>query len=261
MQTQKKQGELEFISPRDAVGLSDSLVDRTEFERKKELLVATFTGDRCKDAITMCSFNMLETGKASAFAIYEHPDWNEVSIPEFTQEDYFCNFGEDTSCPWHELTKVDEFLKDGSAKKQALLCRQNEDSGETLPRDDVLAVIMTFPLGNLWRHGLNAKDIRRPTKAMLDFYLMQEQLHPGFICGVLTNDGMNSGLLVFKKSDKVKEINSHRLVSIIGKGDGVDKSYVLGAMGECGITFAEINLKCSNKVFEERVTTAITSIH
>ncbi|MCX6728950.1 MAG: hypothetical protein NTV39_04270 [Candidatus Saccharibacteria bacterium] len=261
MQTQTKPGELEFIAPRDAVGLSDSFLERPEFERKKELLVATFTDGHFKDRITMCSFNMLETGKASAFAVYEHPEGTELGNPVFTQEGYVCRFDEDTKRPWCELTKVDEFLKGGSVKKQDLLCKQCEGSNEATPRDNVLAVVMTFPLGNLWEQGLKADDIRRPTQAMVNFFLIQEQLNPGFVGGVLTNDGNNSGLFVFKKSEQVEEIDVHTLVNSFGPGDSVEKGHVLRTMSDCGITFADINLNCSNDQYEERVAQAFNSLY
>lgn len=264
MQTQTNAETLDLVgNTMDTVRLPESIQDRSEFERKEELL-ATVTHRGFKDALTMCSVNMMKTGKANAFAIYKNPGSIEFSDPILAEPDNVRRFGADTNRSWRETTKIDELLVDSSPKKQKLLYEWDKDQDKAVPRKDVLAYIVSFPMGEFKNRGLKAKDIRRPTLAMIDFYLQQEQLHPGFICGILTNDGEQSGLMLFKKSEKVKAIDCGGL-GHTGGGDGIDREIILGAIRSIGIVHADINLNCPknsdpSRLYDKRVARAVEAI-
>jgi len=209
---------------------------------------------------------MLETGKANAFAIYEKPDGIEVSNPALAEREYVCKFGMDpTKCVWREETRIEELLRDDSPKKQQILYELDEKSGVVVPRKDVLACIMGFPMGGMDVRGLHATDLQRPTLDMLNFFWAQEQLHSGFIGGVLTHDGTKSGLMLFKKSEEVQTIDTRKWNSI-GPHDGVSRKYVLPSMKSSGLVYADIDLTCPknrdpDKLYKQRVMQAIETIY
>jgi hypothetical protein len=233
----------------EAARQPELLAVHPEIERIERMgrLCDTLTHDRFKDALTMCSFNMLETGKVNAFAIYETVDGIDISDPVLSEPKYRCRFGEDsTECVWREETKIDELLQDDSPKKQQLLCTIDKISCAPVPRKDVWACVMGFPMGGMDGQGLKAKDLQRPTKAYLDFYLQQELLHPGFIGGILTNDGEKSGLLLFKKSENVEKVNTS-MWGYIGTEDGIGRDQALTSMQMSGMVYADIDLTCPKK--------------
>jgi hypothetical protein len=189
----------------------------------------------------------------------------EISDPVLAEPEYVCRYGEDpTKCIWHDEVKIDELLRDDSPKKQSLLCTRADVSCENAPRKDVWAYIVGLPMGKLDRKGLTADDIRRPTLDFLDLYLQQEQLHPGFILGILTNDGNKSGILLLKKNEKADHINT-RAWGNLGRGDEVSRELILGAMDSAGIAYADVDLSCpknrdSERLYRQRVEKAVNKI-
>jgi hypothetical protein len=246
MQTQTKVGKPEVDFSMETATQLEILAVHPEIERVERMgrLVETLTHDRFKEALTMCSVNMLETGKANAFALYMKPDGIEVSDPVLAESEYVCRFGMDpTKCVWHEETKIDELLRDDSPKKQQILYELDEKSGVVVPRKDVWACIMGLPMGGMDGQGLHSTDLQRPTKDMLNFFWAQEQLHPGFIGGVLTHDGNRSGLMLFKKSEEVQTLDT-RMWGSIGTEDGVSRDMILPFMKMSGMVYADIDLTC-----------------
>ena len=264
MQTRTNAENLDLVgNTMDTVRLPESTQDRSEFETKEELL-ATLTDENFEKALTDLNANMMKTGRADAIAIYKKPDGIELSDTISAEPDNVRRFGADTNRSWRKTTKIDELLVDSSPKKQKLLYEWDKDQDKAVPRKDVWACIVSFPMGEFKNRGLKAKDIRRPTLAMIDFYLQQEQLHPGFICGILTNDGEQSGLMLFKKSEKVKAIDRGGL-GHTGGGDGIHKEIILGALRDIGIVYADINLNCPknsdpSRLYDKRVAQAVGAI-
>ena len=251
-----------IIIPAQDTGQLEILRDHSEIERIE--LLATTLDDDFEKALTDLDDNMMKTGSANAIAIYKKPDGIELSDTISAEPDNVRRFGADTNRSWRETTKIDELLVDSSPKKQKLLYEWDKDQNKAVPRKDVWACIVSFPMGEFKNRGLKAKDIRRPTLAMIDFYLQQEQLHPGFICGILTNDGEQSGLMLFKKSEDVDRVDS-RMWGHLGGGDGIDRKLVLGAMGSAGFVYADIDLTCPKnrdpgKLYEQRVARAVEAI-
>jgi hypothetical protein len=263
MKTQIKPGGMEVAMPLDTPREYEIIAGHPEIDRVE--LMATVTDDDFKNALMMINTNMMETGKANAFAVYKTPEKIEISDPVLAESEYVCRYGEDpTKCIWHEEVKIDELLRDDSPKKQSLLCARDDELCETVPRKDVWAYIVGLPMGKLDRKGLTADDIRRPTLDFLDLYLQQERLHPGFILGILTNDGNKSGILLLKKNEKADHIES-RSWGNLGKGDEVSRELILGAMDSAGIAYADIDLSCpknrdSGKLYNQRIEKAVNKI-
>lgn len=263
MKTQIKPGGMEVAIPLETPREHEIIVGHSETERVE--LMATVTDDVFKNALMMINTNMMETGKATAFAVYKTPDRIEISDPVLAEPEYTCRYGEDsTKCIWHEEVKIDELLSDYSPKKQSLLYARSDGLCETVPRKDVWAYVIGLPIGKLDSKGLTADDIRRPTLDCLDLYLQQEQLHPGFILGILTNDGNKSGILLFKKNEKADHINS-RSWGNLGQGDEVSRELILGAMVSGGLVYSDINLSCPKnrdpeRLYNQRVEKAVNKI-
>jgi hypothetical protein len=235
--------------------------DQSEF-RKNELM-SIVTHDNFKDALMMCGINMLETGKSNAFAIYRTSDSIVISDPILAESDSLYQRGEDTNCSWSQETDLNDFLYDDRSKKQKLLYKWDDESRKNVPRKDVMACVMSFPTGSNSR-DLKSKDMQRPTRAWLDFFLQQDQLHPGFVGGILTNDGEKSGLLMFRKSEKVESIDYDEW-GCLGYGDEVSRERILERMVNSGMAFADINLNCPNgsdpfKLYDKRARQAVESI-
>jgi|GEM_PF-1192314 len=268
MKTQTKVGNPEVDFSMDAAGQLEIIPVHPEIERieRMSMLHDTLTHDRFKDALTICSFDMLKTGMVNAFAIYETAAGIEIGNPVSAGPEDRRGFDIDTTqCEWSEETKIDELLQDDSPKKQQLLCTIDNNLCVPVPRKDVWACIMGFPMGGMEKQGLKAKDLQRPTKAYLDFYLQQELLHPGFIGGILTNDGEKSGLLLFKKRENVERVNNYMWGSI-GKEDGIGRDEALTFMKMSGMVYADIDLTCpknrdSGKLYEKRAAQAVNSLY
>jgi len=263
METQTKKEEQSLDALVDVVKAPESLYDHSEIERIE--LLATVTHDSFKDAIAMCGVNTLETGKANAFAIYKTPECITVSNPILSDPEPVCRYGEDKKGSWGESTKVNDFMKTDSLKQQKLLYERDEELDVVVPRKDVWAYVMSFPMGDLKGQGLKAKDMQRPTRDMIDFFLHQDQLRPGFICGILTNDGEKSGLMLFKKSEKVESVDCHNLC-YVGYGENVGREIMLGVMRDSGMVYADIDLTCKKgsdacKLYDKRAKQAVEAIY
>ncbi len=242
MQTQTKMENLEAETVLDTTLQPEVLCDHSDV--LKEQLKLAFNSEACKDTLTMCSVNMRETGKANAFALYNRHGKIQISDPILADPEYVCRFGEDpTKCVWREEIKIDDLLRDDSPKMQTLLYEQDESLGMLVPKTDVCACILGLPMGKLDYRGFSATDIRRPTLDIIEFFMQQELLHPGFVLGILTNDGTKSGLLMCKKSEKVEKID-RSVLDGIGSGELVSRDFVLGRMQASGIVYADIDLTC-----------------
>lgn len=262
METQTKKGNQSLEALVDATKAPESLYDHSEIERID--LLATVTHDSFKDAIAMCGVNTLETGMANAFAIYKTSECITVSDPILSEPEPLRRYSDDKKGSWGELTRVDEFMKIDSQKKQKLLYKWDNELDEDTPRNDVWAYVMSFPMGDLKNQGLKAKDMQRPTRDMIDFFLHQDQLRPGFICGILTNDGEKSGLMLFKKSEKVETVDCHNLC-YVGYGENVNRDIMLGVMRDSGMVYADIDLTCRKgsdacKLYDKRAKKAVEAI-
>ncbi len=262
MENQTKNEKQSLDALDDAAKAPESLYDHSEIERIE--LLATVTYDSFKDAIAMCGVNTLETGKSNAFAIYKTPGYITVSDPILSEPESVRRHGDYKKSNWGESTKVNEFMKTDSQNKQKLLYEWDEGLNGVAPRKDVWAYIMSFPIGDLKDQGLKAKDMQRPTRDMIDFFLLQDQLRPGFICGILTNDGEKSGLMLFKKSEKVEAVDYHNLCHI-GYGENVGREIMLGAMRDSGVVYADIDLTCKKgsdacKLYDKRAKQAVKAI-
>jgi hypothetical protein len=265
-QTQVDNPEVDFSG--EAARQPEILPVNPEIERieRMSMLHDTLTHKRFKDALIMCSVNMLETGRANAFAVYKTDTGIEISDPVLAESESGCRFGIDpTKCAWKEETKIDELFCQDSPKHQELFCTLDQQDGELAPRKDVWACIMGFPMGGLDSQGLRAIDLQRPTKAYLDFYSQKELLCPGFVGGVLTNDGEKAGLLLFKKSEVAKNVNTG-MWSSFGTEDGIARDIALTFMAMSGMVYADIDLTCPknrdpDKLYEKRVKQAINAIY
>lgn len=249
-------------------GIAETAVSTERVESHSEIerieLLAAVTHDEFKDALTMCGVNTIDTGKASAFAIYKSPENIDISEPVLTEPEYKCRFGYDRSCSWNEKTKTDELIDCNSEKYQKLLLEFDQESEALMPRNDVWAYVASFPMGGLEFQGHKAKDVRRPTKAWLQFFAQQEQLRPGFVLGILTNDGNKSGLMLIKNSKGASKVDCHQW-ECIGNGEGVDRDRILERMNASGMVFADIDLTCPkgkdpSKLYNNRVAKAVETI-
>jgi len=230
--------------------IPDTLFVHPELERVERMakLADAMTCKGFKDNLTICTIEMLKTGKANTFAVYENPDEFTISDPVLPEREYVCRFGMDpTKCVWREETGVDELLRDDNPRKQQILCKLDEKTGALVPRDDVLACVVTFPMGGMESRGLNAKDLLSPTRDLLKFFWDQNQLHPGFTCGVLTHDGTRSGMILFKQGEDVQTIDTH-MWERVGTEDGVSRSYMLPAMEASGMVYTDIDLNCPKSI-------------
>jgi hypothetical protein len=264
MKTQTEVGNPEVDFSMEAARQPELLAVHPEIERIERMgrLHDTLTHDRFKDNITICTFNMLETGKANAFAIDEDPDLIRINNPVQTEPEYRSRFGEDlTNRAWREETKIDELLRDDSPKKQQLLYELDEESGVVVPKKKVLAVIFGLPMGGMDSKGLHATDLQRPIKDMLWFFWAQQQSNPEFILGVLTHDGNKSGLMLCKKGEQSQTIDT-RQWDRVGGEDGVSRTYVLPAMEASGMVYTDIDLTCAkkreketNEQYQQKITT------
>jgi hypothetical protein len=263
MKTQTKQlgtnsEERAYIS-----GVSEFSFDHTEVEKKELENIAI--SSRFKDALTICSIDMLETGKASAFAVYKKPDeCNEVSEPILAEHVRFYQFGAEKFHNWARDTGVDEFLDDQNPKKQKLFYKWDPESDKIVPRNDVRMFVIGFPMGDLQYKGFNAQNIRIPTIPLIDMFLQQDQLHSGCVFGVLTNDGKRSGMMLFKKNEKTETVDRHAL-ECFGYGEDIIKDHMIGQMKSAGINYAEIDLNCPknanpDKLYEKRAKQTIEAL-
>lgn len=250
--------EQKDTGPALAMGSPEALRDHSEIERVE--LRATVCHEGFKDALAMCGVSTMESGKACAFAIYRDDERITVSDPILSEPDPVCRFGEDVTHVWGVDTGTDDFIDPKNPKHCQLFTR----SDGITPRDDVWGCIVTYPMGELGTEGLSAKDIRRPTKAWLDFFAKQDKLHPGFVTGILTSDGKRSGLLLFKKDEAAEKVDPHGW-SVLGDGEAVGRDYVLGRMSDGGIAQSDVNLCCPknrdpSRLYEKRMTDAIDKI-
>ncbi len=263
MKTQTKFENLRDVPNADDERQLEVARDHSEIERVE--LLAAVLHDDFKDALTMCSVDMLETGKANAFAVYKGEDYIEVSAPILAEPRSQCIYDIDAKSNWVEFTEINKLLDDKSPKKQKALYEWDEEVGTVVPRKDVWAYIVSLPMGDFTKCGLDAEDIRRPTKDLFDLFVKQEKLHSGFICGVLTNDGKKSGLMLFKKSEQAQGID-RRSWGFVGYGEGVEKDIALGCMRESGVVYADIDLSCPknadpDKIYNKRITQAVNTIY
>lgn len=263
MKTQINVNKSGNITPENITGLNEGLRNHSEIERIEFL--ATVMRPSFKDALTICSVDMLETGKASAFAVYEKPDEIEISDPVLAEPTQFYHFGAEKFYNWAKDTGVNEFLDDQSPKKQKLFYEWSAESDKVVPRNDIRMFVIGFPMGDLQYEGFNARDIRRPTIPLIDMFLQQDQLRSGCVFGILTNDGKQSGMMLFKKNEEAGTVDRHAL-ECFGRGDrNIRKDLLLGQMKLAGFDYAEINLNCPknrdpDKLYEQRVVRAVETI-
>jgi hypothetical protein len=246
MSTQIKKGNPEVDFSVEAARQPEILSVHPEIERVERMgrLLDAMTQDIFKDNLTICSFDMIETGKANAFAIYDEPDGAEVSNPVHVETKYRPRFGEDpTKRVWREESEVDEFLQYAGSKNQELLWERHEGSGLLVPKKNVLGYFVGFPTIEPQQPGKE----RGPIKDMLlESFLFQDQLYPGFIGGILTHGGGKSGLLMFKKSEKVEKVDTSKWGGI-GPGDGVSLDAALPFMKMSGMVYSYIDLSFRKK--------------
>jgi len=246
----------------EATQLPEITRDHSEIERVEWL--AAVTHDEFKDALTMCSVSMMDTGKAGAFAIYKDTEGTTISNPVLPEPDGVCHFGQDITHNWGIDTGTSELIDPASSQYHKLFTKFDEYSEAQMPRTDVCGCVVGFPMGEFTNRGFKAQDIRRPTKAWLEFFVQQENLHPGFVMGILTNDGKRSGLILFKKSEEARQINE-RSWGCMGDGDGVGRDCVLRLMNTGGIVYSDVNLSCPKncdptRLYEKRVKQAVQDI-
>jgi hypothetical protein len=232
--------------------------DHPEIERVE--LLAMLTHDEFKDAITMCAISSKESDKASAFAVYGDRDSTTISEPVLEEPDQVCHFGLDKTNAWGIDTKVDEFMDPTSAKYRQLFM---EPDGFT-PRTDVKGFFIVYPVADLVSKGFDAKKIRRPKKDLLNFFADRTTEQPGFITGVISNDGVKSGLLLFKNGQDNPPVNRAQFGNI-GSGDEIGREMVLGMMSSAGIVYADIDLRCPSgsdpsKLYNKRIVSAIDEL-
>jgi hypothetical protein len=246
MQTQTKLVGMEGLDLAGTVKLPEVLPDHSEIARIE--LLATLTDKTFQDALTVLNTEMMESGKANAIAIYKKPWGIEFSKPKLGKKDQRYRFGEDPrQCVWHEEVEVDDLLDTYATKNQQLLWEQDEKTGLLLPRSDLMAYMTGFPMGNLDGQGLTAEDVRRPTKPWLKLFALHAQSNPGFTGMILTNDGKDSGLLLFKiqegkdKEGKDKKLDP-KFFNGIGIGDKIGREESFAFMGMAKMTHADIDL-------------------
>lgn len=239
-------------------GSPEAIRSHSEVERVE--LLAILTHDDFKDTMTMCAISSRESGKASAFAIYKNRDTTTISEPVLEEVDQVCHFGLDKTHVWGIDTKADDFMDPTSLKYRQLFM---EPDGFT-PRTDVKGFFVVYPVDELAAKGFDAKKIRRPKRDFLIFFANQTTAHPDFVAGVISDDGIRSGLLLFGK-DKDKPVIDRAQLGCIGPGDGIGRDIVLNQMSAAGITYADIDLSCPknsdpSKLYNKRVARALDQI-
>jgi hypothetical protein len=259
MTTQIDTVEQKIDKPATSIKTPEVIRDHSEIERVE--MLAVLNHDGCKDNLTMCGVSMMESGKAGAFVIYKDNEKITISDPILEEADPVCHFGNDLTHNWGIDTKTDDFLDPDNPKYRQLFM----DSTGRTPRTDAWVTVVTFPAGELASQGFNAKDIRRPTKAWLEFFVKQNEIRPGFTTGILTNDGKRSGLLLFKQDENSPVIESKAWRGLLGDGEMVDRGFVLARMKAAGIIYSDIDLSCPknrdpSKLYEKRVTQAVNEI-
>lgn len=252
------------IDSMEVVRQPEAVIDRSDSSEIERKLIETLTHYRFKDALTTNAVDMVKTGMANAFAVYEGPSGIEVSEPVQAEPVYESRFGKNpTEFTWSKLTKIGELSRDDSPKKKQLMYRFDEDWGFAVPRTDVSMYICGLPAIK----PQTAEDMLRPTPDLLKLFKDQEQLYPGFIGGVLTNDGKRSFLMLYKKG-RVSSIDYSRWRGFADDNeDGASRYYTRFLMEKSGMVFSDINLICPKKkgtipdeVYEERVVKAVSAL-